>query len=282
MLPFSILTAIPAVSSAASPVKFNVSAGYTYDDNITRAELDSDIEKDSVLNADVTAVMKLPLNDISYFSFKGEINLNQYLDFSQLSNTRVGVHGSYHLRPTGGYTALRYFVRLGYIERLFKSDQRSGSATEIELGLSKRLSDLVSLRAGYIKEDIDSDESIGVFDADNNRFYADMEYKLNKKNNLYGTITYVDGVVVSTTVPTTKIIQASAPFIVRDDAFLDLTPARFAYRLDAKTTSLRVGDVYAISSNQAIDGSLLYYDSAAQGGNDYTGMILSIDYHHRF
>lgn len=278
---FSVLLmfSYAAATLAATPLSMDISAGYSYDDNVTRAELDRDIEKDNILNVDGSIAYKLPVNNISYFSLKGTLDVNQYLDFTRLSNTRLGIHGSYHIRPGSGYTAIRYLALLSYERRLYDSDQRDGSATEIELGLRKRLTDLLALRAGYIRQDISADSK--VFDAENNRLYLDLEYKLTAKNNLYATIGYVDGDVVSTAVATAKIVQASSA-IARDDAFLDLVPPRWAYKLGAKTTSIRVGDNYAIGSRQAIDGSLLYYDSAADGDNDYSGLILNLYYTYRF
>jgi len=273
---------------AAAPVKTDVSAGYTYDDNVTRAELDSDIEKDSILNVDASAAYKLPANNISYFSLKGTLEVNQYLDFTKLSNTRLGLHGSYHIRPSSGYTAIHYFARFAYVQRLYKSDQRDGSATEIELGLSKRLTDLLSMRVGFIKEDISADSV--VFEADNNRLYFDIDYKTTAKNNVYATLGYMDGDVVSTARPTQDIINASSA-IVRDDAFLDLTPARFAYKLAAETMLIRLGDNYTIASNQAIDASLLYYKSESDYYDpvglknitiEYTGLIANLNYLYRF
>ena len=267
---------------AASPVQTDLSAGYTYDDNVTRAELDRDIEKDNVLNLDASARYKIPFNDISYFSLKGTLELNKYKEFDKLSNNRLGIHGSYHIRPFSGYSATRFFVLGSYERRFYKSDQRDGSATLFQLGLDKRLSDVVTIRAGFIKEKIDAAETKGVFDADNNRFYLDGDFKWGRNNTVYLTLSRFDGDIVSTTVPTTNIVTAARPFIVRDDAFLELTPDRYAYRLDAKTNAIKVGDNYSIDSNQAIDVSIFYYDTAAYGGNDYTGTIFNINYLYRF
>ena len=119
-------------------------------------------------------------------------------------------------------------------------------------------------------------------DADNNRFYLDANFRLGQRNTLYTTLTYIDGDIVSTTIPNTDIINASRPFIVRDDAFLDLTPARFAYKLSAKTSALKIGDTYAIASTQAIDMSVFYYSSKSGYGIDYTGLIASLNYFYRF
>ena len=284
ILPCLVFSAflLPSATFAASPLKADISAGYTYDDNVTRAELDQDIEKDSILNLDATARYNIPFNDKSYFSIKGSLELNKYLDFDKLSNNRIGIHGSYHLRPFDGYTASKYFARIAYVQRLYNSDQRTGSATYLQLGWSKRLTDVVTLFAGYIKENIDSDESIGVFDADNNRLYLEADFKTGKNNTLYTTLTYFDGDIVSTTAPNSDIINAARPFIVRDDAFLELTPNRFAYRLSAKTTSIKLGDTYAIRSNQAIDASVFYYKADSDYGITYTGLIANLNYLYRF
>ena len=67
-----------------------------------------------------------------------------------------------------------------------------------------------------------------------------------------------------------------------DDAFPDLTPPRFAYKLSAKTSALTIGDTYSIRSNQAIDASLFYYKSEAVYDIDYTGMIANLNYIYRF
>ncbi len=183
---------------------------------------------------------------------------------------------------------MRYFARLSYEERLYKSDQRDGSAIEVELGLGKRLTDLLAMRLGFIKQDISADSA--VFDADNSRFYFDIDYKLSARNLLYLTIGYADGDIVSTTVPTEEIIRASSA-IVRDDAFLDLAPPRFAYKLAAETTTLRLGDNFSIGSHQSIDISLLYYKSESDYydqvslGNiniDYSGLIYNLNYLYRF
>lgn len=267
-------------ASIAIPLKTDIAAGYIYDDNVTRAKLDRDIEADNVVNVDGNMAYKLSLDDNSYFSLDASLQFFHYLDFAKLGNTRVGVHGAYHIRPFSGYTASRFFLRLSYIERLYQSDQRDGSATEVALGFSKRLTDVLSLRAGYTRQAISAGSK--VFDADNNRYYLDAEFRAGKANTLYATLGYIDGDVVSTTVPTQAIIDASKGNIVRDDAFLDLAPPRFAYKLAAKTTTFVIGDSYRISTRQGIDGSLLYYRSDAYGGNDYNGMVLNLGYRYRF
>jgi hypothetical protein len=262
---------------AASPVKTDVSAGYTYDDNVTRAEFDNDIEKDNILNLDASARYNIPVNNKSYFSVKGTLEINQYLEYSKLSNTRLGIHGSYHIRPFSGYTATSLFALASYERRLYDSDLRDGSATHLQLGLSKRLTDRVKLFAGYIKEDIDA-ESI-VFDADNNRLYLDFNLRLNQKNTLYTTLGYLDGDLVTTARSGIGIVY---DYWVIDDAFTDLSPTRWAYKQTGNATTIRLGDNYAFGANQAIDGSVLFYDSKSDAGGSYSGMIVNLNYLYRF
>lgn len=274
-----LLCTYPMTAFSASPIKTNLSAGYTYDDNVTRAEFDNDIESDSILSLGASAAYTIPANDKSYFSLKGTLDVNRYLDFTKLSNTLIGIHGSYHIRPFTGYTATRFIGQLSYEERMFGSEQREGSATRILLGLSKRITDLFSLRAGFIKEDIDANSI--VFDADNNRFYLDLDYRLNAKNNLYATIGYLDGNLVTTA---RGGLGIDYEYWVVDDAFEDLSPLRWAYKLSGNALTLRVGDSFTIDSRSALDGSILYYDSEADNyaGSKYTGFIYSVSYLYRF
>jgi len=267
----------PCATFAASPLKTDISAGYTYDDNVTRAENDNDIEKDNILNLDASARYNIPFNQKSYFSIKGTLELNKYLDFDKLSNNRLGIYGSYHFRPFSGYTASRFFASAGYEKRLYKSDLRDGSATTLQLGLSKRLTDTVQLFAGYIKEDIDANSI--VFDADNDRLYLDLDFRINQKNTLYTSLGYLDGGLVTTA---RGGLGITYDYWVVDDAFTELTPLRWAYKQTGTATTIRLGNNYSFTAKQALDGSLLYYDSESDTGVKYSGLIVNLNYLYRF
>jgi len=218
-----------------------------------------------MLTLEGVAGMNFPVNESSYIGLRGTLALNKYLDFSKLGNNRVGVDASYHFKPVIGFTVPQYFFRLRYETRMVDSDQREADVIRFGLGLSMRFTELVSMRAGYIDEEVDADHV--VFDADNSRYYLDFDYLLNEKNTIYITFSYFDGEIVSTAAPTTNIIAASTA-IVRDDAFLDLSPDRFAYKLDATTTAIKLGDTHAFDRYHGIDASLFYYDTSATSGND--------------
>ena len=80
-----------AASLAASPLGFNASVGYAHEDNVTRAELDRDIESDSIFGTEISAAWRVPVHTISYASMKANADVRPYLDFTKLSNTRLGI-----------------------------------------------------------------------------------------------------------------------------------------------------------------------------------------------
>lgn len=77
----------------------------------------------------------------------------------------------------------------------------------------------------------------------------------------------------------------------RYDAFLDLAPPRYAYKLAAKTTTIRLGDNYSFTSYQSIAASVLYYQSETDYYDsvtlrdisiNYSGLIFNLNYLYRY
>jgi hypothetical protein len=264
---------------AASPLKLDVSAGFTYDDNVTRAQYDNDIESDYYLSAGTSIAYSLPATDNSYFSLKGSAVTQQYDEYDKLSNTRLGAYASFHIKPFHGFTASVFSAEAAYIERMYKSDQRDGSETQLRLGFAKKLTDRLSLNGGYIKQDIDANSD--VFDADNNRFYLDTELVTSSKNVVYLTLGYLDGNMVTTA---RGGLGIDYDIWVVDDAFTELSPLRWAYKLSGTAMTYRLGDVYVFNRNHSIDGSIFYYDAKADNyaGSYYKGYIYALNYLYRF
>ena len=99
---------------AATPVDLTLSAGYINDDNITRAELNSDILKDSILTVTAEAAYNIKLNNSSSINLNGLLILNQYQDFDKLSNIRLGLGARYLIQPDTAYTAPWYAVSVKF------------------------------------------------------------------------------------------------------------------------------------------------------------------------
>lgn len=266
-----------AIAARESSINTTLSASYSSDDNIARAANYYEVS-DSILGLDAAVSYQIPINLDSFFSLKGSLAINQYQDYDKLNNNQPGVEISYHIRPGSGYSATRFSLSLGYKKRMYDSEQREGSAIDMTLGLSKRLTDRITLRAGISKEEISANEK--TFEADNSRLYMDVNYRLTKNNTLYLTISDFDGDIASTNAS----MYAPPYYIdsVQDDAFTYATPTRYAYRIAVDAISYTLGDSYAIDSNQAIDVSMNNYDASAYGGISYKGTIYKISYLYRF
>ena len=265
---------------AASPLNFTLTAGFISDNNITRAELDEDILKDSIISAATYADYTLNINKTSSVLLTGLLEFNQHQDFDKLNNTRIGFGGSYRLQPDTHFTAPWYSISFNYQDWNYSSDMRSSSVLKLDFELGKRLTDKMGLRAGLGIESRDADSVI--FSSDNSRFYANLDFKLSQKNTLYTSLFYNDGDTVSTvkdSSPTAiKLDSLSVPWQI-DDAF---PSTWWSYKLDASTTGLSVGNNYALSSVQSIDVSILYHNTSAYGGSDYTGLITELRYFYQF
>ena len=266
-------------AAGATPLKADIYAGYSYDDNVTRAQYDDDIESDNVLKLGGSLSTAIPISDKTYLSLRGTLDASQYDRWDKLSNTLIGIYSDFYLKPSIGYTATRYLLSLNYEQRLYRSEQRKGSALRVKLGIDKNLTDIITIHAGYIRENIDAKSS--VFDAENDRLYLDLEYRTGASNILYATLGYLDGNLVST---------ARAGYGIRydewviDDAFTELSPTRWAYKLSGSALTLRMGDNYKLNHNSAIDVSLLHYDSEADNYNagSYDGLIANLSYIYLF
>lgn len=276
-----VLLALACLSqeTAAQNTSAGLYAGFTYDDNVSRAQNENDIEDDRILKLGANLDYTILLNDISYLSLRGTLDASRYDYWYKLNNTLVGIHADLNLRPSTGYTASRYLFSINYEQRLFESALREGSALRARLGFSKNLTDVVSLHAGYIHENIDADSE--VFDASNNRLYLDTEFRTGRYNVVYGTLGYLDGNLVTTA---RAGLGIDYEVWVVDDAFTDLRPRRWAYRLSGKAISFRIGNNYQFGHQHALDISALFYDSEADNyaGSSYSGSVFNLSYLYSF
>ena len=299
ILPILLLTATS--SQAAQPLFIDLSAGLTLDNNITRASLNDDIEDDSIINLDASVSYQLPIDARSFYTLSGHVGINEHEDFDNLSNTLVGAELAYQRQFSSGYTAPWYLLSAGFNALEYDSRFRDARQWVVEAGLGKRLTDRVSLRSGLVWESTDADEN--TFDLDNRHIYFHFDYKLDHHNILYVSLGYTDGDITSVTGDTTpRSTKTQAPgnskaaqlpryshhlpgeittSLIRDDAFLSLSPNRFVYQLDATTWSLTLGDNYEIDHHQAIEGAMLYY-RADTYADDYDGIIMQFSYIYRF
>ena len=262
----------------ATPFNTYLSAGLTFDDNITNGRDSKDIEKDQILALALTGSYNIPIDNKSKFIINGTLQLEQYQDFDKLSNNEITLSFDYQVQPNQLFTSPWYYLSATVSNIEYDSDFRDGTAMELSLGVGKRITDKIKIIAGFSVYSSDAENNI--FDVDYNRLFINTDLKLSTQTTLYTTLSYYDGDIISTNVPPHPAELSGIPW-VNDDAYPSLSNP-WTYRLDAETLSIRIGSHYTIHSNQAIDVSWLYYDSDAYGNFTYDGSQLALEYLYRF
>ena len=274
-----ILLASSQLSLAADMYNITASAGLMLDDNITRAQYSRDIYDDRAWFAGLSADYSIPISDRSRVQLTANIESWRYNE-SNLDHNLFSLQADYVMQPTGGYTAPWYSISVTYGINANDSSYRDGSFNELGLTMGKRLTDATSLRVGISRHSDSADDDN--FSTDYTRLYTNLDLKFGQ-HTAYTTLAYSTGDIVATVGDQGYGYPSGLSGMnhTGDDAFPWLIDA-WAYKLDADTWSLRLGYVFAITSNQSIDGSLLHYASSAYGGNDYDGIITTITYFYRF
>ncbi len=291
-IPLITVCLLSSVCYAANqPYSTYLNAGVLYDDNVGRAVLAQDEFSDTIYNLGVTGKYRFYLPAHNRLTLSAGIDRLQYQDFDGLSNTLLFAGLSYKIRPKPGSEAPWYLVALEYGVVNYNSSLRDNDFLTLELSAGRDMTDNTSLRAGLVLNNVSAD--VEEFDTDYWRLFLSVDYYASAANIIYLTLAYTDGETASSTTDvthTTNKTMSDSRFahqlpsgtntgpLRADDAFRD----SFVYKLDTESVSLKLGDNYALSDHQFIDASVLYYDTDSFGGSTYDGIILQLNYQHRF
>ena len=250
-----------------------------YDDNVTRAESDADIEEDFVgsLLARVELVKKI--NATSGFIFSGSAEGEKYAEFEELDNINIKGTVSYKLHTGFGFFAPRLSFDASVNTRSYVNEQRSGNGYELATQLTRRMGESLTLNGGLRYRNFSADSE--VFSVEDTSAFINADLLVSPRIALYSTFRFITGDVVSTAQPTLNIINASDA-IEADEAFGGFATNRFVYRLEADTITVVLGGNYAFDSRSSVDASLLYIDTEAEGDIYYARTQYRISYLRRF
>lgn len=275
-------------AAGGGPWSYGAEATVLFDDNIGRSQHSVDIEKDTVLIAIGDVSYTWGFSDLMAFTLLGTAGVEEFLDFEGLSNTRAGITGDFRFQTRIGFTAPQYSVFLRYEQLDSETDIRDSDIVELGFRATKRLTDIIT---GTLGVTVTESEAEGrAFDLERTRYFANADYRINNRWSAYATLSYIDGDVFSTATPDIEILNAAtdngrnldnAP-IEPDNAFGGIANNKLVYRLDAKTTILRLGANYGIDQSNALDFSVDILDSDATGPIQYDRLSSAITFLHRF
>lgn len=282
--PLLIAACVFASPAYALSLVYDLGVDLTHDDNVSRAELGSDIESDTIFSLEGGATYVWQLNDISGLSFRAHGEGNFHSDFDDISNYGAGLTIGYNLKPGSAYNALRYRISGDFTELWFDdSDIRDGRKYNLTFSLAQRSTDRLQWRAGARYDTrhggnnglvfVPTEDS-EVFDLESTTLFANVDFSINDPAVLYATALFRDGDIVSTAIPTVAIVTAASREQFAPDPVF--APGGVAYRLAAETIQFSMGLNYAINRVMAFDVSGRYYDIDADlQGISYDGFIVT-------
>ena len=274
----SILLCQPTLAASyyGSGLNGDVGAGIRYDDNISRAELGSDIEYDLVSILNGRLGYQTVIDSHSLLNFSASIVFERMEQFKSLNNVRLSGSVDYFYQAESGIFKPWFNLNARISELKFnKSNIRDSQLLDVKVGVGKRFTSNFTAIASYKYQQRFSEEK--VFDLVNNGLNLDLEYQYSKLAILYTNYQFAVGEVVSTAIPNSRIISA-AETVAPDDVFSPgtgpgCTNRRCAYRLDAITHNIGAGLNLNFGENTVFDFATQYHHSDAAGDNQYQGLI---------
>ena len=256
----------------------DLEAAFTYDDNVTRAERDSDILDDSFLSVQVGTSFLQWLNQNNRVIYRSFLRGEFYDKYDKLSNATAGVSATYQHRASGAFTSPTYgaFIRAA-INEYDNSELRDSDLLSVGVSFRKPFTDRIVYTAQLSFNKRDSDST--VFDTSEVSLLQNLDYTLGDSWTMYFTYNYLDGDVTSTAVPWLAIVNV-ADAINADDAF---GGGLFAYRLDARTHVVTLGSNFRVNEKNSFDLSVRWVDSTAKAADiTYERWVVGLAYLTRF
>jgi hypothetical protein len=257
LLPLSISAMVSATSFAAPPaLRFDSEVAYTVDDNVSRAERDWEIEKDSFFSVAVGANHLMPLSPTSRITFRGVVRGEFYSEFDGLSNTTATLTTTYHYRASGTFLEPTYaaFLKLGVAE--YDSELRDSNLYSIGVSMRKAFTDRISFAGSLSHNARESDST--VFDTNENSLLLNLDYELGSRSTTYLTYNYLVGDITSSSAGWLELVNA-VDAINAEDVFENW----FAYRVDGTTHVFTLGTNFRFNEKHSLDFSARWVDSEA-------------------
>jgi len=279
---------IPSQANAALEVEwlhdFDVTAAIN--NNIGQASREADKIESASLGLNYSLLSNIEIGNRKAVTLKLFLEADRIDQLDELSSETVGVQFIYRWQNTLGYLEPYYQFNSSIQVDNYGVDQRDSTVSRTQVFVTKRLSDTFSIIAGVEHFLRDSDGT--VFDMKHNRLFLSLDYIVTPFTTFYGSYGFRKGDISSTA----RIAECSGapvlgifPFITyseereRDLAFeADQCGSWAAYRLEAETHTAALGVNMGFGESSAIDFSVGYADSKAQGEIGYQSTIFRISY----
>lgn len=245
-LPLLLLVASQA---GAAPLGLRIEAGYTHDDNVTRARKgSSDIRADSSYGVNLSKSGNFNLTERVRLTLTGQGGGEKFVAFDGLTRLSYGAIASLQFRPSGDFLAPTWSLFGRWFVDRYESNLRDGYRYAAGLSVRKPVTDRIEV-SGALQYNRRDGRSI-VFDGEDIAARVNVDYNLFQRHTLYFGAEYRLGDVVSVGLPSVQLVSLSKA-LVEDDVFTD--QARFAYRFKAGTWITTLGYNWPFGPKHSLD-----------------------------
>jgi hypothetical protein len=273
-----LVAALPA--AAAAQWTLDAQVARTHDDNLSRAQRESDIVGDRALALRGALGRAFVVAD-GDLVLRGEARAARYDDVLGLDHGAVGAGASWRRKLGLGLTAPWIAADAAIFAEDYGTAVRDGRSAALSLELGKRFSARFDASLGAVydrrrqRDDFPTVPGFSgePFSLQGRSLALQGRFALHEKLLAFGALAARRGDVVSSTRRNPQIFLESAA-IAPDPAF---GPDFIAYKLTgAETTSATLGLSWALGAKASLDFAVASDRTQARGGLEYDGNVYSL------
>ncbi len=238
------------------PLNLQVDAGYTHDDNVTRAKAGPDKLSDDFYSVNVSKSIEQQLSEQSRLLWTGTLGGEKFHHFNGLSHVTASAEAEYQYRDSSEFSdpTLGAFAKLS--GEAFETRLRDGYRMSVGVSVRQPLTDRINLFGALSHNRRYANSE--VFSTRDNSVRANIDYALSGNETLYFGAEYRRGDIVSTGRASLENVSIAKVF-AQDDAYAG--GQFFSYKVGGNTVLTTLGYNLVLGSHDSIDFSWRYVRS---------------------
>jgi hypothetical protein len=276
-----------ACGCATAETLFDVDAGASYQDNLTRARHREDFRGDAALSVFASAGRIIVPNGMDTLVLSGYAQSEAFGRYRELDRLELGTSLSYKHKLALGWDAVWISTHASLSYDDYRDSVRDSTRLSGELELGRRFRPDLEASAGvfYDRRYDNHGEAVvpgvsgKVFDLAGRGAFVRGGYEISERLLLGSKLSLRKGDVESTSQRDFDVFLASTA-ITPDTAFGDTRLV--AYRIDGLTRSAELNASWAFDSRSSLNAGFVYARTNADRGVVYSDSASSLVYAYRF
>ena len=271
-----------ACRADAGDLFYGVEAGVFRDNNMSRAQRDGGVVRDSGLSADANFGAAYPIGEHDTLSLSANLRAAQFQHFHGLDVTALGATLAYRTKFGLGPYAPRAAVIGSLAAESYGDSARNGQRSRLSLELGRRVSEQWDLSGGFALDRFDAANvqpalqslSRDAYSIRGRTLFARAEYALSERWLAFAGLSARRGDVVTSNRADPEILEyASAA--VADPTF---GPGYLAYRIPGITRAMNFGASLATSPHSSLNFGFTRETTLSPGGLDYRSTLINASF----